>query len=197
MTDENYGFCPHCGENLKSDAVYCPACGTVLNQEAANTQVNAYNTGNKSLKGKLLAAFVLLVVYALFSLIGAGSFLTFNEASFEAMNEACVEIFGKTFIDFMAEAGYTITEESFLHEAFLLGITELVSAVLAGVSAFFCYSRKKHLLAVGFCVASSIVVLISGFLAPVLMSIPGGIIQMLIGLLVAYLIFSSKAQFSD
>ena len=200
MVDENYGFCPHCGENLKSDAVYCPACGTVLRQEAAQQQYHSYaNYGGKTpMSGAFLVAFIMLVLYAVLELFSSASLLTFNSEMYDTLDQILLESSGMTLSEiFYDSLGVTVTKEQFLNEMFVLGLTGVVSAILAGISAFLCFKRKGHKYAVALCVLSAVVYFIGCCLAPVTSGAMSGIFSLLIGLLVAYLIYSSKRFFTD
>ena len=97
MVDENYGFCPHCGENLKSDAIYCPGCGAILNQEAAMaSRHNVSGMGKSPMRGTFLVAFVLLVMYAILELISSASCFMFNESMYDMMDQAMIDMFAYT-----------------------------------------------------------------------------------------------------
>ena len=100
MVDDYYGFCPHCGENVKSDAVYCPGCGAVLKQEVAQAQLyNAGATGKIPMRGMFLFAFVMLIIYTVMELISASSSLMFNESMYDAFYKAFIDMFGMGFVD--------------------------------------------------------------------------------------------------
>ena len=70
-------------------------------------------------------------------------------------------------------------------------------AILAGVSAFFCYKREKFKYAVGFCVLASVVVFIGSAMAPTMGGFFSGILNMVIGLAVAAMIRSSRGYFNS
>jgi len=199
MDDDNYGFCPHCGENLRSDAVYCPACGTVLKQEAVQNQYRPnYTTGRAPMGGMFMVAFILLVVYTIFELIGSGSLLTINESTYDALDQIMIESFGMTFTEYMYDmVGIELTKETFLKEVMIMGVSGVISAILAGVSAFFCYKREKFKYAVGFCVLASVVVFVGSAMAPTMGGFFSGILNMVIGLAVAAMIRSSRGYFNS
>lgn len=201
MLDENYGFCPHCGENLKSDAVYCPACGTVLKSEAVqnNYAQSPYNNygGKSPMAGRFMIAFIMLILYAIFNLVGSASMLTFNEATYDMLDQAFIDVYGKTLSEYMLDFGIEITKDQFLSDMMVMGVSGVISSILAGVSAFFCYKREKFKYAVGFCVLSAVVGFVGSVLAPVLAGAMSGIFGLLIGLLVAYLIYTSRSAFAS
>lgn len=199
MVDDNYGFCPHCGENVKSDAVYCPGCGAVLKQEAAQAQLyNAGATGKTPMRGMFLFAFVMLIIYTVLELISASSSLMFNEGMYDSFDKAFIDMFGMGFVDYMREyLGVVITKEEFISNMLTVGISGMISAFLAGASAILCYKRVKFKFAVGCCVLSAIVVMIGSALAPVVAGVATGIFNLVAGLIVAYMIFSSKRYFEN
>jgi hypothetical protein len=199
MDDENYGFCPHCGENLRSDAVYCPACGTVLKQEAVQNNYRPnYSSGKTPMGGVFMVAFIMLVLYALLELIGSGSMLAINESTYDTINQIMIDTYGQTFSEYMFEAtGVELTKEVFLKEVMIMGVTGVISAILAGISAFFCYKREKFKFAVGFCVVASVVVIVGYAMAPTMGGLFAGALNMAIGLIVAAMIRSSRGYFNS
>ncbi len=203
MLDENYGFCPHCGENLKSDAVYCPACGTVLKSEAAQNNAAYYSYagacygGKSPMAGRFMIAFLMLVVYAIFNLVGSASMFMMNESTYDMMDQIFIDTYGKTFSEYMLDFGLEITKEQFLSDAMVMGVSGVISSILAGIAAFFCYKREKFKYAVGFCILSAVVGFVGSALAPVLAGAASGMFGLLIGLLVAYLIYSSRHNFAS
>ena len=198
MLDENYGFCPHCGENLKSDALYCPACGTVLKQEALQQQYNSYSrVGKTPMSGMFLVAFIMLILYTLIELIGSASMLTFNEATYDSIDQVMIEMYGMTLTEYLAEFGMSISKDTFISNMMVLGISGVISAVLSGISAYFCFKREKHKYAVGFCVISSVVYIVGCSLAPELGGFASGVFGFVIGIIVALMIRSSKRYFNS
>ena len=199
MVDENYGFCPHCGENLKSDAIYCPGCGAILNQEAAMaSRHNVSGMGKSPMRGTFLVAFVLLVMYAILELISSASCFMFNESMYDMMDQAMIDMFGMNFADYMKEyAGLIITKEEFLSNMLTMGIFGVLSALLAGISAFFCYKREKFKVAVGACVLSAIAVMVGSALSPAVAGVGSGVFNLIFGLIVAFMIYSSKKYFKN
>ena len=199
MVDENYGFCPHCGENLRSDAVYCPACGTVLKQEAVQNNYRPnYSSGKTPMGGVFMVAFIMLVLYALLELIGSGSMLAINESTYDTINQIMIDTYGQTFSEYMFEAtGVELTKEVFLKEVMIMGVSGVISAILAGISAFFCYKREKFKFAVGFCVVASVVVIVGYAMAPTMGGLFAGALNMAIGLIVAAMIRSSRGYFNS
>lgn len=198
MTSDNFGFCPHCGENLKSDAAYCPACGTVLKEEVVNQSVNARYGGRQPMSGVFLLAFVLLVLYAIMELISSISLLSMNSETYHLMDQIMLESEGLTFAEWCEKyLGIAFTEEEFLRSVFLMGIFGFVSAVLSGVSAFLCYKRKNNIIAVGACALSAVAAFLSTALVPMAGGFVGALPTLLIGLIVAYMVYVSKKAFDN
>ncbi|MGN1045183.1 MAG: zinc ribbon domain-containing protein [Candidatus Methanomethylophilaceae archaeon] len=195
MSDENYGFCPHCGENLKSDSVYCPACGAIIKQEEAKAAIATAKPS--SMGGALLFAFVLLVLYAIVELLGSISMLSFNSEMYAVIDQAFIESYGLSFADWVYDnLGIAFTEEQFLSQTFVIGITGLLSAIVAGVSAFLCYKRQNRMYATVACVCSAVIAAIGAIMCPVMGGgVFGALLTIVIGGLVAVLIYISKDYF--
>ena len=197
MVDDNYGFCPHCGQNMKSDATFCPSCGTVLSQSIASPEVHdCRKSKKKPMRGVFLVVFILLTVYTVVELLSSITLLTFNEATYDMIDKMTIETFGMNFADYMREnANLVFTKEEFLSNVSMLGIFGLISSILSGISAFLCFKREKHLFAVIFCVLSAVMVMIGSVLAPQFAGVASAVIDMVIGLIVAFMIYSSKKYF--
>ena len=196
MSDENYGFCPHCGENLKTDSVYCPACGAIIKPEEAKATIAASRP--TSMGGTRLFSFVLLIIYTIVELMGSVSMLSFSPEMYDTLDQMFIESLGESFADWMySNLGVVITKEQFLSETFIIGIVGLLSAVAAGVSAYFCYKRENRMYAVIACAASTLIAMSGAFLCPLLGGgISSAIFTLLVGGLVTFLIYRSDKYFA-
>ena len=199
MADENYGFCPSCGANLTSDAAFCPECGKPLTAEAQN---NTYNSGVRAnpskMCGKLLVAFILLLIYAVMDILGGISLVAvFNESFFDSIDKMLADEGEKSLEEMFKQYGLDMSRDDLINYFRISGIVSIISGALAGVAAYFCAVRKMRMVAVGLTVVAALANFAMVSAGNVASGIMNGIFAMIIGGIVAYLIYDSQEQFRD
>lgn len=193
MDEENYGFCPRCGAKLQQSANFCPDCGNILKEDAVNPGAGygAYadlRTGkDRPMKGMFLAAFVLLVIYSVYS-VSEGIYLIVNaEGIFQIMDDMFVDMFGTGIVDYVYdEIGIMITEAEYVESFRMMGYIYLISGIFSVIAAVLCYMRRRKNIAIAAIIASTLVTLIIA-----------GILNIVIGFLVAYFVYRSPEYFID
>ena len=197
---ENFGFCPACGATLPENSAFCPECGRSVAE--AETQPNTgygYATSSpyavspkERMQGKVLVAFIFIVIYAAMSILGGISLLGINEATIDQLDDMLKDS-GQSFEDILESAGLDMTKSEFVDFCMRSGIVSLVSGVLAAVGAVLVAKHTKRMAAVIIIVAASLVnfvlVMDSGFFSCLL--------NAAIGCIMAYLIYSSPEAFRD
>ena len=161
MTEEDYGFCPHCGANLKSDSIFCPDCGNQIYSENRNEYgeqelvVTASSNGDR-LEGKMQIVFIGLILYVIASALTAISLISMA-ASYDAINDMIFQSMGKTLEELMSEVyGISMSKEEIVSTLMIYGILGLASAVTAGICAYFCNQRINWTYALILCIATTI-----------------------------------------
>lgn len=197
--DDEIGFCPHCGFKLESESAYCPSCGSILRepdpQQYASSPNGAYVSNN--MRGPLLAAFVMLVLFSVMELIGAIGCLSFNSSTYDMMDQMFRETMDQSFVGFIQEMfNVTITKEQIISQMFAMGLISLLTGAATVFTAVLCYKRTKHMVAVGACILATVLVFCTGFVAPMFGGPMGYIFNVIIGVIVALMIYVSKEQFT-
>ena len=202
MDNENYGFCPACGANLPSDATFCPECGHNLSAPASSgPEAGAgvgYGYSNGGMSSKLKTAAILCTIYAVLTIFGALSLFTI-EPVIDTYNEMMADSGGESFEDMLKDLGYDMTVDEFINMCRVMAVIDLISGVLAGAGAFLCFKRTKKMVAVVMISIAS-VILFGGCVVPGGFSasnIFGTFVNVVIGLLMAYLVYTSPDEFSD
>ena len=192
---ENYGFCPACGANLPENSAFCPECGQrVSGEEPAGqsgyTGYQPYRNTDR-LAGKLLVAVIFCGLYAVMSIIGGLSLLSMDASMIDQIDEVLEP--SETTIEEILDMSRSEIVDYFR----INGIVSMISGVLAGAGAIVAGMRKQRFVAVGLVVAASVACF--GVLAApgAVSSITGIILDVIIGLVVAYLIYSSPEYFNE
>ena len=193
MDEENFGFCPRCGAKLQQSANFCPDCGNILKEDAVNhgAGYGAYadtRTGkDRPMKGMFLAAFVLLVIYSVYS-VSEGIYLIVNaEGIFQIMDDMFVDLFGTGIVDYIYDdMGIMITEAEYVESFRMMGYISLISGIFSVIAAVLCYMRRRKNIAIAAIIASTLVTLVIA-----------GILNIVIGFLVAYFVYRSPEYFID
>ena len=192
---ENYGFCPACGANLPENSAFCPECGQrVSGEEPAGqsgyTGYQPYRNTDR-LAGKLLVAVIFCGLYAVMSIIGGLSLLSMDASMIDQIDEVLEP--SETTIEEILDMSRSEIVDYFR----INGIVSMISGVLAGAGAIVAGMRKQRFVAVGLVVAASVACF--GVLAApgAVSSITGIILDVIIGLVVAYLIYSSPEYFKE
>ncbi len=202
MTEENYGFCPSCGANLPEGSSFCPECGHNINAPVQNSNSGAgvgYGTyGGSGMSSKLKVTAILVTIYAVFSILGALSLFTI-EPMIDAYDEMMADSGGDSFEDLLKDLGYDMTEKEFIDMCRIMAVVDIISGALAGVGAFLCFKRTKKMVAV-ILIAVASVILFAGCAAPggaTASNILSVAFNVVIGLLMAYLVYTSPDEFTD
>ena len=192
---ENYGFCPACGANLPENSAFCPECGQrVSGEEPAGqsgyTGYQPYRNTDR-LAGKLLVAVIFCGLYAAMSIIGGLSLLSMDASMIDQIDEVLEP--SETTIEEILDMSRSEIVDYFR----INGIVSMISGVLAGAGAIVAGMRKQRFVAVGLVVAASVACF--GVLAApgAVSSITGIILDVIIGLVMAYLIYSSPEYFNE
>jgi len=201
MTEENFGFCPSCGANLPEGSSFCPECGHNINapvQNNSGTGVGYGTSGGSGMSSKLKVAAILVTIYAVISILGALSLFTI-EPMIDAYDEMMADSGGESFEDMLKDLGYDMTEKEFIDMCRVMAVVDLISGALAGVGAFLCFKRTKKMVAV-ILIAVASVILFAGCASPGAFSasnILSTAFNVVIGLLMAYLVYTSPDEFTD
>ena len=201
MTEENFGFCPSCGANLPEGSSFCPECGHNINAPVQNntgTGVGYGTYGGNRMSSKLKVAAIFVTIYAVISILGALSLFTI-EPMIDAYDEMMADSGGDSFEDMLKDLGYDMTESEFIDMCRIMAIVDLVSGALAGFAAVLCFKRTKRMIAVIMIAVASVILFAGcaapgGFTASNILSIAFNVV---IGLLMAYLVYTSPDEFTD
>ena len=192
---ENYGFCPACGANLPENSAFCPECGQRVSGEepAGQSGYTGYQPycNTDRLAGKLLVAVIFCGLYAVMSIIGGLSLLSMDASMIDQIDEVLEP--SETTIEEILDMSRSEIVDYFR----INGIVSMISGVLAGAGAIVAGMRKQRFVAVGLVVAASVACF--GVLAApgAVSSITGIILDVIIGLVMAYLIYSSPEYFKE
>lgn len=197
---ENYGFCPACGANLPADSSFCPECGHSIGGEqpsnggyAGYGYAAATESPQTRLKGKLLVAFIFVLLYAISELFGGFSLLTINQAMVDSMDEMFQDAGLGTFEEFLESAGINLTEQEFIDMCHIAGVVSLVSAVLCFAANVLMYKHTKRIIATVLVAAAALV----NFALITFNGVASTIFSVIIGGVMAYLVYSSPEAFKD
>lgn len=191
MAENEGAFCTHCGAGLEKGSAFCPECGNPV--EGAD---NMYRSGPGSSEyvyglqnaEKARSEKRLRLIYVLFA---GYIFLSISLAVVSMSFGALLDSFASdpSFIETLTSFGMTIDEAyAQVESMFTLGVAFAASAILITVSFILSILKRKHIFAVLFCVAGSVITPVAG---------ADGILFLLIGLMVAYILYRSKSAFKD
>ena len=203
MSEDDFGFCPHCGRKLAENSTYCPECGGILNYDAAGSNGYTPNAApyqpyrgkgkDRPMDSQFLICFLLLLVYSILSLIG-GLTMAFNaEGMVTMLNDMLVQS-GTTLEEFYASMGITITESELVSYMQITGVLELLTAIPAAAATVLCLMRRKHMYAVIGAGLSTAAVLVSGVVAG---DIFGSLFGVLIGAVVTYMLYKNCVDYFE
>lgn len=195
---ENYGFCPACGSNLPDGAAFCPDCGAILGggeSSFAGSAPPSYapaSTGTSAMPSGLKVAYVATIIYAIATILISLSLLSTMAVTGE-LDEIFIEEYGKDFETYMGDLGISITIEELEAVCLAGGIVGLMSAALSIAAAVLCSKGKGRVLAASLIALASLVHLglVMGPMAA------NGIMNVIIGLIMAAIVFTSKGYFTS
>lgn len=200
MGEENYGFCPACGANLPEDSSFCPECGhdlaaPVSSGPAAGTGYGYATSNGGGMSSKLKVAVIFTMIYAVMNLMSSLMGLCITVDFIDSMDEILLENGDQGFVEM---AGFDMTNQEFVDMIHLSCLISLISAVLALIGAIFCMKHAKRMIAAVLIVAASLVLFAGIPLAPITGStIFSTLFNVVIGLLMAYLVYTSPGDFKD
>lgn len=192
MSDDEIGFCQFCGAKLKDGAEFCTSCGKQVSRH--NGQNNSH--GRTRSDDYLLWATIFVGLYAVIGIIGGLVSVLSADWMVQTMESFFTPEGWANFLNSMGLSSsaefksYTITE----------GAVALVSALIAAVSTVLCSMRKYWESAVGSCAIAAVVLFVSLAMIPssaVSYNISSVVIQFVIGIIVAYVIYKAKPSFTE
>lgn len=190
--DEFTGFCSKCGAKIRQSTEYCSECGSPVNGTVPVADNVAYVSHERS-NDHMLWIVILTGLYAVISILSGISAL--GAESLVSMVKDVDPVAWEQMLKSLR-----ITEGEFISYMVGTGYASLVSGILAAVAALLSAKRVYWKVALGACVAGSLVVFItvaftpSGFIVP---SVLGAVIACAIGLLVSYMIYGSKSNYTS
>ena len=175
MADIN--FCTRCGENVSPEALYCPACGAPIEgRVAADGRTAEQVIEDRLAESRISWILMLLIIYAIPAIV-AGLYLIIEKDAV-----ASIMMADQSFSEFMTQ--YGMSEAQLRTYVGYIGILALVSGLSAAASGFCVYKRTYWIIAVTACAVASFLCI-------------GSIFGFLIGLMVTWMIITSKPLFKD
>jgi hypothetical protein len=166
-------FCAQCGKEIADGTRYCPVCGFDSMSNTGNRGVNNQKTNSQGMGGALLIIVILGILWAIASLIAGVLYL----------------IGGSLLASITGFVGGAIVGSIFV----IVGIIFLVTGILTTISCVWIIKLEKHQQACNLCLASSVIVLVAGFLILPL----GAIFVGIIGIVFWYLIKKEQSRFKS
>ena len=200
---ENFGFCPACGANLPEECTFCPECGRAIGGEESYQQQPNYGYGYAAakdpkhyLQGKLLFAFVCVVIYALTAVFG-GIMSISMVGMYDSLDELLQSSGQGTLEDVLAAYGYDMTKDEIITMFIVGGIVSIVSGALCVVACYMMYNHTKRMTATILIAAASIILFANMIGSFSVSNIAGTVLDVAIGCIMAYLVYSSPESFKD
>lgn len=198
MTNEQKAFCTQCGAPLEQGSVFCSECGNHVTEPDpiynsgpnhipnSNFVYGSDNLAKTKANGRMIWIYILLIGYIFIGTILASTGILF---------ERLMEVVGSdpSLIDMLESSGVTYEYMLSMTDAmFTFGILVGVSVILVIMSLILCIMKTKHKIAVILCAAGSLV-LIGTFFS----GMSDGVFFGIIGLLVTYMLYTTKPAFID
>lgn len=184
MNENEYGFCPKCGSELAENSNYCPGCGIPVRHTE-----NLPNTDSSSplpMGGGFLIAVIMSATYAVMAIVLGAMIVANSVEIFNYLNQASLDQFGMNFVDYIAQNGFTVTQDQIIQMFKYSGLVSLLSGVMAGAAAVLCIIRRYRTVAAILLVIGGAIVLIGG-----------GILNLIIAILLAFVIYRSEEYFIE
>ena len=203
MVEENYGFCPACGANLPEDSVFCPECGhdlksPVSSGPAAGTGYGYATSNGGGMSSKLKVAVIFTMIYGVMTLISSLMGMCISVDFIDSMDKILLDNGDQGFVEM---AGFDKTNQEFVDMIRMTCIISLISSVLALVGAVLCMKHAKRKVAAILIAAASVILFVSIPIMPTTDNLASTIIStmfnVVIGLLMAYLVYTSPGDFTD
>ncbi len=199
---ENYGFCPACGANLPADSSFCPECGHAIGggeqQPSGSSTYTGYGYAamddpKTRLKGKLLVAFIFVLIYAISEVLGGISLLTIDQAMIDSADEALKDAGFGSFQDLLDDMSINMTTSEFIDMCHIAGIVSLVSAALCFAANVLMYKHTKRIICTLLIAAAALV----NFALITMNGVFSTLVSVIIGGIMAYLVYTSPEAFND
>ncbi len=199
---ENYGFCPACGANLPADSSFCPECGHSVGGGEQQTPSYSGNVGygysymddpKTRLKGKLLVAFIFVLIYAITEVLGGISLLTIDQAMIDSMDEMLQDAGMGTFEELLNDMGVNMTTGEFIDMCHIAGVVSIVSAALCFAANVLMYKHSKRII----CTVLIAIAALVNFALITMNGIFSTLLSVIVGCIMAYLVYSSPEAFKD
>ena len=194
MVEGDFGFCQHCGAKVGQGTVICPYCGQCVTGSFTEVQDQSYIV-NRGRSITLTWMCILILAYAVTSLINLTAVLS-ADTYISVYKSLCTE---SQWALILSSNGMT-TDSEFAAYLVNIGIVASVSGALAFVSGVLVLLRRYHKVSVIFCVVASLVlfaiVLFSNG-TNIVSNLLSAILQCLIGLMIARILYRCGPEFRD
>ena len=203
MGEENFGFCPACGANLPEGSSFCPECGHNLAGPAPGSPEAGAGYGyaasrGPGMSGKLKTAVIFTMIYGVMTLISSLMGMCISVDFIDSMDKILLDNGDQGFVEM---AGFDMTNQEFVDMIRMTCIISLISSVLALVGAVLCMKHAKRKVAAILIAAASVILFVSIPIMPTTDNLASTIIStmfnVVIGLLMAYLVYTSPGDFTD
>ena len=178
-------YCTECGRPLTPEDKFCPGCGATVQEwddYAPQTAQNEKKEQVRQSSGSLMPIIILTLIWAVFAL-AVGAYLIMDASALtQAVKDALVAqpYESGTMWDYVVSQG--VTEQMLTDSFALIGMTFAVSGAAALGSAILMWARKLYILALILMIVSAL-------------SAVTGLLPLVIGLLMAYLLTKHKYEF--
>ncbi len=198
MSDKQKEFCTQCGASLEPDSTFCSECGNnvaepdlIYNSGIGHVSNTDFVYGSNDIaktraESRMIWIYILMVGYL---------FIGVMLASTGILYERIMDIIGSdpALIEIIESSGVSYEYMASQSDAmFKFGILVAVSVVLVMISFIMSIMKTKHNLAVILCAAGSIILIGTYF-----SGMSDGIFLGIIGLLVTYMLYTTKPAFID
>lgn len=198
MSDKQKEFCTQCGASLEPDSTFCSECGNnvaepdlIYNSGIGHVSNTDFVYGSNDIaktraESRMIWIYILMVGYL---------FIGVMLASTGILYERIMDIIGSdpALIEIIESSGVSYEYMASQSDAmFKFGILVAVSVVLVMISFIMSIMKTKHNLAVILCAAGSIILIGTYF-----SGVSDGIFLGIIGLLVTYMLYTTKPAFID
>lgn len=185
-------FCPHCGKVVSPDEEYCPDCGQIVIDIPAEER-KRLNACRKSMI-RLNWSVVLLGAFSVLSVVGAIISFVTSDVSGNILSSTLGSELASTL------NSMELTQEQYND----ILDTDISASLLAGVFAVMsmicCFRRRCFTLALGACIASSVILLVEMLFMNekmIMSMLTATVIQSAVGIFVATMIYMSRDQFKS
>lgn len=203
MSEDGFtGFCPKCGAKIHESADFCPECGNPVHGVVAAAPtfggpvVGAPDmTDKKAADSRLMWVTVLTAIFAIFAIIGG----IYSVVGIDSMIQMLKDVLGTDgWTQFLSDMGMT---EAQLHDYIVnSGYISIITGVIVAITLVLVVIRKNWMIAVATCALGSVSCFFTIAVVPSSMvssTAFSAAFQFVIGMIVTYLIYKSKAAFTS